>query len=591
MKTLVLITLFIVLGAHASQAVQNDWSGGAGAAGPVSDWNGQFSSSENTAWCSIPGQLQLSSTPISPCVEHQVAGGIDSPYAAVVADLNGDGFNDIVCGSGTDDGVLAYYGSSAGTWTFQLVSDSTPSAIGLSVADFDGDGLLDIASCADTEVHLFYNSGGTVPAWTLDVPGSGYQTLHDVDAVDMDLDGDQDIVVADYDADRLFWLRNDGSSWTDLTINDEIDYPCKPHAADIDGDGNMDVACSAWLGEKIMVYYGSGGGEPLWTPQTVDPACVAAHGTRACDIDGDGDVDILGASINASCLYLYRNVGGTVPSWEREDMGIISGTAMVRIGDIDGDGDQDATASSWGNAGVAWWENDGAGVFQQHLIKSGGQATSWSIAGDLDNDGDLDVLAVRFQQGSLYWYEVTEFLPSGWMESSILDTDSSPCWSSFSWISETPEGCGVSFQFKSSDNSSAMGEWSQEYFSPSDLSGLVSRYFQYRLNLSSSDPLHSPVISSVELNWDPMGTGESEDMGMLFCDSPCYGSVLLRVSECFAETVMVDVYSAAGRLVDSRSAWGGDTVELDGLSSGMYLFRAESAGGSSQTGRTVLIAR
>jgi hypothetical protein len=318
---------------------------------------------------------------------------------------------------------------------------------------------------------------------------------------------------------------------------------------------------------------------------------VAAHGTRACDIDGDGDVDILGASINASRLYLYRNDGGTVPSWEREEMGIIAGTAMVRIGDIDGDGDQDATASSWGNAGVAWWENDGSGVFQKHLIKSGGQATSWSITGDMDNDGDLDVLAVRFQQGSLYWYEVTEFLPSGWIESSILDTDSSPCWSSFSWTADIPQGCNVSFQFKSSDNSSAMGEWSQEYFSPSDLSGLVSRYFQYRLNLSSSDPILSPVVSSVELNWDPMGTGQSGEGGLLLCDSPCYGSVLLRVSEDYPETVSVDVYSAAGRLVDSRSAWGGDTVELDGLSSGMYLFRAESAGGSIQTGRTVLIAR
>jgi hypothetical protein len=524
-------------------------------------------------------------------VEHQVADGIDSPYAAVVADLNGDGFNDIVCGSGTNDGVLAYYGSSTGEWTFQLVSGSSPSAIGITVADFDGDGTPDIAACADTEVHVFYNDGGSVPQWTADVPGSGYQTLHDVEAVDMDLDGDQDIVVADYDADRLFWLRNDGSSWTDLTINDEIDYPCKPHTADIDGDGNMDVACSAWLGEKIMVYYGSGGGEPVWTPQTVDSACVAAHGTRACDVDDDGDVDILGASINSSRLYLYRNDGGTVPSWEREEMGIIAGTAMVRLGDIDGDGDQDATASSWGNAGVAWWENDGSGVFQKHVIKSGGQATSWSITGDLDNDGDLDVLAVRYQQGSLYWYEVTEYLPSGWIESSILDTDSDPCWSSFSWAADIPQGCGVSFQFRSSNDSSAMGEWSQEYSSPSVLSGLVGRFFQYRLNLSSSDPVHSPVISSVELNWDPMGTGQSGEGVLLFCDSPSYGSVFLRISEDYPETVSVDVYSASGRLVASRQGWGGDMITVEGLSSGMYLFRAESAGGSVQTGRTVLIAR
>ena len=574
----------------ASQAVQSDWCGGGEVTGPANSWVSSFASSENIAWFSIPGQLQLSSLPISPSVEHLVESDITNPYSACVADLNGDGFNDLVSGSAQNDGVLVWFGSAGGEWTQQIVSEESPGAIGLAVEDLDGDGLLDIAATADSELHVFYNGGGELPYWEKETAGSGYESLHDVESVDMDSDGDFDLVVSDYDGDRLFWLRNEGSSWTDLTIDSVIDYPCKQYPSDINGDGNMDVVCAAWTGGVIMAFYGTGGENPAWTSQIVDPNCTAAHGTRVCDIDDDGDMDILGASINNSKLYLYRNGGGSTPSWDRQELGTISGASMVRLGDMDGDGDMDAVSSSWGNAGVAWWENTENGtVFVKHIVKTGGQATSWAIPGDMDNDGDLDIVSVRYQQGSLYWYEVTEFESSGVLESTVLDTEDAPQWASFDWSSQAPVGCGVSFQFRSSDNPSSMGEWSEEYFSPAVLSGLVHRYFQYRINLSSSDPLFSPIVQSVQLNWDPQGIEGSEGGNMISCHSPCTGMITLRASEELQSPLAVDLYSSAGRLLLSRSVGSGETLALEGLSSGLYLFRAESENGQEQLGSTILL--
>ncbi len=590
----IVLILVAVLFSHgfASLAEQSDWSGGTGVAGPSNSWGNTFNSAESIAWLSIPGQFQLSSLPISPAVEHLVTEGITNPYSACVADLNGDGFNDLVSGSGQNDGVLVWFGSAEGEWTQQIVSDDSPGAIGLSVEDLDGDGLLDIAATADSELHVFYNGGGELPSWEKETAGSGYESLHDVESVDMDSDGDFDLVASDYDGDRLFWLRNEGTSWTDLTIDSVIDYPCKQTPRDVNGDGNMDVVCAAWTGGAIMVFYGSGGENPSWTPQTVDPDCLAAHGTRVCDMDSDGDMDIVGASINNSRLYLYRNGGGTTPSWNREDLGTIAGASMVRLGDLDGDGDMDAVSSSWGNAGVAWWENTENGTaFVKHIVKMGGQATSWATPGDMDNDGDLDVVAVRYQQGSLYWYEVTEYESSGIIESSILDTEETPQWCSFNWDAYVPAGCGISFQFKSSDNVSSMGEWSEEYFSPAVLSGLVHRYFQYRITLDSSDPLFSPVVHGVHLNWDPQGIEESEGGSMISCHSPCTGMITLRASEELQSPLTVDLYSSAGRLLLSRSVDSGETLSLEGLSSGLYLYRAESTGGLQQLGSTVLLSR
>lgn len=596
MKRCLVLVLTVASLCLGAQAVQSDWSGGPEGSGAVSAWGSYFNNSESVAWCSIPGQIQLSSTPMGSPVEFQVATGISGAYAADIADINNDGFNDIVAGSGNNDGVIAYYGSSTGDWIEQVVSDSSPGAIGLKIDDYNGDGLLDIAACADTELHVCYNQGGTLPTWNNTIAHSGYVSLHEVESVDMDEDGDMDIIGADYDGDHLFWLRNQGGTpvtWDEFTIDNAVDYPCKAHAVDINGDGNIDVVCAAWLDDKIIVYYGSGGSEPLWTAQEVDSSINAAHGVRACDIDSDGDMDIVSASINNSKLYLYRNQGGATPVWDaRENLGTIAGAAIVRTGDIDGDGDPDVISSSFGSAGVAWWENTESGtVFVKHPVKSGGGATSWAMPGDIDNDGDLDILAVRYQQNSVYWYEATEFISSGNLESAVLDTEESPQWASFDWTAEVPGGCSVSFQFRSSDNAAAMGDWSQEYQMPSSLSGLVHRYFQYRLLLNSSSPEVSPVISDVQLNWDPQGITEATPVEQFTLPNPCRGQVDIVMSEDLSGPVEVNLFSANGRLLLARQAAQGETLSVGDLPPGLYFVSCGNGAARSASCSVVLLEK
>ena len=37
------------------------------------------------------------------------------------------------------------------------------------------------------------------------------------------------------------------------------------------------------------------------------------------------------------------------------------------------------------------------------------------------------------------------------------------------------------------------------------LSGLLDRYFQYRVSLETDDPGSTPTLNDVTLNWDPLG--------------------------------------------------------------------------------------
>ena len=62
--------------------------------------------------------------------------------------------------------------------------------------------------------------------------------------------------------------------------------------------------------------------------------------------------------------------------------------------DIDGDGDMDILSSSRGDDKIAWYRNDGNGVFNnQQVITLGANEANKVFAVDLDNDNDTDVLA------------------------------------------------------------------------------------------------------------------------------------------------------------------------------------------------------
>lgn len=76
----------------------------------------------------------------------------------------------------------------------------------------------------------------------------------------------------------------------------------------------------------------------------------------------------------------------------------------VNTADLDNDGDLDVLSASVGDNKVAWYENNGLGAFgPQQIISTGnGGARSVSTA-DLDNDGDLDVISASFVK--IVWYK------------------------------------------------------------------------------------------------------------------------------------------------------------------------------------------
>jgi len=78
------------------------------------------------------------------------------------------------------------------------------------------------------------------------------------------------------------------------------------HAADVDGDGDVDVLGAGEGADAIAWWENTAGDGIAWTERTVDGAFWGAYSVHAADVDGDGDVDVLGAALHADAITWWE---------------------------------------------------------------------------------------------------------------------------------------------------------------------------------------------------------------------------------------------------------------------------------------------
>src|SRR5262245_746696 len=62
-------------------------------------------------------------------------------------------------------------------------------------------------------------------------------------------------------------------------------------AADLDGDGDLDVLSASALDDKIAWYENDGAAVPAFTKRTISTTADGAVSVAAADLDSDGDLD------------------------------------------------------------------------------------------------------------------------------------------------------------------------------------------------------------------------------------------------------------------------------------------------------------
>ena len=301
------------------------------------------------------------------------------------------------------------------SWNATDISTSADGPFGVHVADLDGDGDFDIVSASKTDNSLGHD--GKITWYEND--GSGSWTATDiatsVDAralqvAEMDHDGDLDLVSALFDDSTIAWYENDGAadpSWTAADIATNAQGANDVYVADMDDDGDLDIV-SASLGDDTIAWYeNDGAADPSWTSANIATSADAARDVQVADMDGDGDLDIVSASYADDTIAWYENNGAANPSWTSSDIVTNATNAeSVYLADMDGDGDFDIVSGSEGDNTVAWYENDGAAdpSWTAVDISTSYDARDVFLA-DVDSDGDVDIVSASHNDDTITIFE------------------------------------------------------------------------------------------------------------------------------------------------------------------------------------------
>ena len=274
---------------------------------------------------------------------------------------------------------------------------------GVTFADVNGDGFLEIlVGSTDGSFHVWDYHGNELPGW----PKLGLQSIACKPAV-----GDVDpcfpgleIIVAS-EANTVYAWHNDGTDvlgWPRHTDR-SIGVVRSPVLFDIDNDGYLEII----LGQEhfpmgsVVIYRRDGTIYPGW-PQTLDYACIATP--SVADIDNDGIVEI--CAVSCRSIYLWDKDGNIEPGWPiLNNHHGSDGTAFSQqvLADLDNDGDLEIlVAYSKPSNGflqnyVGVFYHDGRSFVGWPQKYPGPETRMCPVAGDVDEDGDLEI----FNGGSL----------------------------------------------------------------------------------------------------------------------------------------------------------------------------------------------
>ncbi|MCA9196524.1 MAG: VCBS repeat-containing protein [Planctomycetales bacterium] len=243
----------------------------------------------------------------------------------------------------------------------------------------------------------------------------------DIRAADLDGDGDMDVLSPG--SDGVAWYENMDRAGTfgerRVISVDESDRTLI-HAADLDGDGDTDVLLATWVYDEdaesrtfeVSWLENTDGAGTFDARHQISTDLYWPQTLHVADLDGDQDLDVLVGSRGSGVVWIENRSG--VGDFGNQRMITTSNADCVDTADLDGDKGADVLVAN-GN-GIYWIQNLGESERfgpEQVVYQPNYHHSACVHAGDFDADGDIDVLSGWKTEdvvptGGVAWHENTD---------------------------------------------------------------------------------------------------------------------------------------------------------------------------------------
>ncbi|MBS1873303.1 MAG: VCBS repeat-containing protein [Acidobacteria bacterium] len=437
-------------------------------------------------------------------------------YGMTAADLNDDGYPDLVLCASYANGTYLYWGGPDGFSEERRETLPVSTVFTSSAADLDHDGYLDLVFAGiENGERVGYILKGSPKGYRQ----SGKSVLklaiqrgptHRI--ADLNHDGWMDLIFSDnyYGIMQVFWGSKDGYSETN-SWRGAVGTGGNLELADLNGDGRLDFIVAGMFDREkrsynahTQIYFGRDDG----LPDLAHPIALESYGAVECavaDLNRDGALDLVFTSYmsettRALPMFIYwgdssgsyaNNRRTALPSWS---------SAGVQTLDLNGDGYPEIIVNNH--------IRDGRHTGLSYIY--------WNSAGKFDKDHktELPTLGPHFSQrvdpGNLY----TRKLEEEYVSAALPVDGSRPA--RLVWTAREEHGAKLRFQIRAADTKEGLrssswagpagaDSWHTKSGAPLTAIPATARWVQYRALFTSPDAAAWPVLESVAVEPEAKG--------------------------------------------------------------------------------------
>lgn len=430
----------------------------------------------------------------------------DGSYGTAAADLNGDGYCDIVlCNSYADDSDI-FWGSKDGFSPDNRQTLPVAGALSSKVADLNKDGWLDLAFFSrkggETKnlATIYWGTETGLSERNQTVLNLNTRRASNITVADLNRDGWLDLICNDdyFGTMQIVWGSDEGysieHSWSHATNGGS------PKLADLDGDGVLDFIVSGGFevetksrNSATRIYRGTEEGTPSFE-DVIELEAYTSCEVAVADLNRDGYLDLVSGnymSDSTRSLPIFVFWGGPDGSYSNENRLELPAESSCGVETLD------LNRDGYPEIIVHNHLKDG-----NHTINS---YVYWNGPDGLDRDRRTELptfgphYTMMIDAGNLY----TRKLEETYVSVPIAVPDSQQL-SRITWDAEELHGSKLHFQVRSARSSDGLdqAEWHATDEGRLERLSRDDRWIQYRAVFTSPDAAAWPVLERVVIEYE-----------------------------------------------------------------------------------------